>query len=267
MYHWSACRIVRRSRLWIPLCLRSLRRICSLLHRNPCKIVRRFKLSVSLHLRSWRTACRSYHRSACKIVRRSRLWVSSCLRSWRTACPSYHRSATKIVRQCILRIPLCHSSWRHPWSGFPCASVHGGSHGSCAAYTTEERAELRWGTDCGFRASGHGCSPVPLITEIMADVLGLPQERVQHRATYIGKVFTVEMLHQHVRANPGDSVVFNIKGLDEHNLPRSGDVMVPPPQITKVSWFDSKSQVAADGPWYRCQPKRPGRSSRSKLKH
>ena len=51
--------------------------------------------------------------------------------------------------------------------------------------------------------------------------------------------------------------------------------MVPPLQITKgvvghleqvVSWFDRKSQVAADGPLYRFQPKRPGRSSRSKLK-
>ena len=34
----------------------------------------------------------------------------------------------------------------------------------------------------------------------------------------------------------------------------------------RVSWFDRKSQVAADGPLYRFQPKRPGRSSRSKLK-
>ena len=79
--------------------------------------------------------------------------------------------------------------------------------------------------------------------------------------------FTVQMLHQHVhRANPSDSVVFNIKGLDKHNMPRFGDVMVPPPQITKVSLFDRKSQVAADEPLYRFQPKRPGRSSRTKLK-
>ena len=35
-----------------------------------------------------------------------------------------------------------------------------------------------------------------------------------------GKVFAVEMPHQHVhRVNPGDSVVFNIKGLDKHNMP------------------------------------------------
>ena len=49
---------------------------------------------------------------------------------------------------------------------------------------------------------------------------------------YTGKVFTVEMPHQHVhQAYPGDSVVFNIKGLDKHNMPRSGDVMVPALQI------------------------------------
>ena len=53
-----------------------------------------------------------------------------------------------------------------------------------------------------------------------------------------------------------------IKGLDKHNVPRLGDVMVPPPQITKcivahveqvVSWFDRKSQVAADEPLHRFQ--------------
>ena len=47
-----------------------------------------------------------------------------------------------------------------------------------------------------------------------------------------GKVFTVEMPHEHVhQAYPGDYVVFNIKGLDKHNVPRSGDVMVPVSQI------------------------------------
>ena len=46
------------------------------------------------------------------------------------------------------------------------------------------------------------------------------------------KVFTVEMppLHVH-QAYHGDYVVFNIKGLDKHNMPRSGDVMVPAFQI------------------------------------
>ena len=43
-----------------------------------------------------------------------------------------------------------------------------------------------------------------------------------------GKVFTVEMPHQHVhQAFPGDYVVSNIKGLDKYNLRRFGDVMVP----------------------------------------
>ena len=49
---------------------------------------------------------------------------------------------------------------------------------------------------------------------------------------YTGKVFTVEMPHQHVhQAYPGDNMVFNIKGLDKYDMPQSGDVMVPVPQI------------------------------------
>ena len=115
--------------------------------------------------------------------------------------------------------------------------------------------------------------PVPLTTEIMADVFGLPQERVQNRATCTGKVFPVRH-HRDDWACTVDNVEF-IKGLDKFNLPRVGDVMVPAPQITKgvaghveqvVSWFDRKSQVAADEPLYRFQTKRSGRSSRSKLK-
>ena len=111
--------------------------------------------------------------------------------------------------------------------------------------------------------------PVPLITDIMADVFGLPQERVQNRATYTEKVFTVRH-HRDDRVCTVDNVEF-IKGLDKFNLPRVGDVMVPALQITKgiaghveqvVSWFDRKSQVAADVPVYRFQPQRPGRSSR-----
>ena len=97
-----------------------------------------------------------------------------------------------------------------------------------------------------------------------------------HKASkpYTAKVFTVNLRHHRDDFAHPDNLVF-IKGLDKHNMPRFGDVMVPPLQITKgvaghveqvVSWFDRKSQVAADGPLYRFQPKRPGRSSRSKLK-
>ena len=71
--------------------------------------------------------------------------------------------------------------------------------------------------------------PVPLITEIMANVFGLPQERVQNRATYTGKVFTVRH-HRDDRACTFDNVGF-IKGLDKHNMPRLGDVMVSASQI------------------------------------
>ena len=97
-----------------------------------------------------------------------------------------------------------------------------------------------------------------------------------HKASkpYTGKVFTVNLRHHRDDFAHSDNLGF-IKGLDKHNMPRFGDVMVPPLQITKgvvghveqvVSWFDRKSQVAADGSLYRFQPKRPGRSSRSKLK-
>merc|ERR1712072_1046518 len=42
-----------------------------------------------------------------------------------------------------------------------------------------------------------------------------------------GKVFTVEMHHKRVeKANPGDNVGMNIKGLDKNNMPRVGDVMI-----------------------------------------
>eukprot|EP00612_Vaucheria_litorea_P004585 CAMPEP_0171462174 /NCGR_PEP_ID=MMETSP0945-20130129/6319_1 /TAXON_ID=109269 /ORGANISM="Vaucheria litorea, Strain CCMP2940" /LENGTH=463 /DNA_ID=CAMNT_0011988651 /DNA_START=24 /DNA_END=1415 /DNA_ORIENTATION=- len=42
-----------------------------------------------------------------------------------------------------------------------------------------------------------------------------------------GKVFTVEMHHKRVeKANPGDNVGMNIKGLDKQNMPRTGDVMI-----------------------------------------
>ena len=44
-----------------------------------------------------------------------------------------------------------------------------------------------------------------------------------------GKVFTVEMRHHHRgdQARTVDTLGFNIKGLDNNNMPRSGDVMVP----------------------------------------
>jgi len=42
-----------------------------------------------------------------------------------------------------------------------------------------------------------------------------------------GKVFTVEMHHKrYEKANPGDNVGMNIKGLKKENMPRGGDVMV-----------------------------------------
>ena len=85
------------------------------------------------------------------------------------------------------------------------------------------------------------------------------------RAVYTGKVFTVRLRHHRDDKTFLDNVGF-IKGLDKHNMPRFGDVMVPPPQINKVSWFDRKPQAAADEPLYRFYQRYSGRSGRSKLK-
>ena len=65
---------------------------------------------------------------------------------------------------------------------------------------------------------------------------------------YTVKVFTVKLRHHRDDQAFSDNVGF-IRGLDKHNMPRLGDVMVPPPQITMVSWFDGKSQVAANEPF------------------
>ena len=177
--------------------------------------------------------------------------------------------------------------------GFPCASDHGGSWGSCAS---QERVQNRTQEQTSERVQEQIMDfPVPRIIEAVVEVLpSTPQERVQNRTRKLfvdvpvphikekiagkvkctGKVFTVPH-HRDDQACTLDTVGFHINGLDKFNLPRVGDVMVPPPQITNgvvghveqvVSLFDRKSQVAADEPLYRFQTKRSGRSSRSKLK-
>ena len=116
-------------------------------------------------------------------------------------------------------------------------------------------------------------------------VRDIPLERVQHHSfvrpkrvfvddflslhkaskAYTGKVFTVNLRHHRDDQALSDCVGF-IRSLDEHNMPRLGDVMVPPPQINKVSWFDRKPQAAADEPLYRFHQRYSGRSGRSELK-
>ena len=88
-----------------------------------------------------------------------------------------------------------------------------------------------------------------------------------HKASkpYTGKVFTVNLRHHRDDQAFSDNSGF-IKGLDKHNMPRLGNMMVPPPQINKVSWFDWKPQAAADEPLYRFHQRYSGRSGRSKLK-
>ena len=119
--------------------------------------------------------------------------------------------------------------------GCPCASDHGSVCGTCACSTTGTRTE----SDSG---AGYGCAIAP------------------HQA---GRGVHRESVHNDHAFS--DNVGF-IRGLDKHNMPRLGDVMVPPPQIPKISWFDRKPQAAANEPFYRFQTKRSGRSSRSKLK-
>ena len=78
--------------------------------------------------------------------------------------------------------------------------------------------------------------PAPPNMEVYAGrVRAPPQERVQNRIlepVSTGKVFTVKLRHHRDDHASSDNVGF-IKGLDKHNMPRFGDVMVPPPQIIK----------------------------------
>merc|ERR1711965_380936 len=57
------------------------------------------------------------------------------------------------------------------------------------------------------------------------EVIFLPTHTGSNPCT--GKVFTVEMHHKRAeKAEPGDNVGLNIKGLDKQNMPRTGDVMI-----------------------------------------
>ena len=75
--------------------------------------------------------------------------------------------------------------------------------------------------------------PMPHIKE--DGLLLVPQERVHNRAVYTGKVFTVKLRHHRDDQASLDNVGF-IKGLDKHNMPRLGDVMVPPPRSSRALW-------------------------------
>ena len=70
--------------------------------------------------------------------------------------------------------------------------------------------------------------PVPHIKQ--DGLLLVLQERVHNRAVSTWKVFTVKLRH-HRDDHACSGYVGFIKGLDKHNMPRSGDVMVPALQI------------------------------------
>jgi len=79
-----------------------------------------------------------------------------------------------------------------------------------------------------------------------------PNEEVVFMPTHTGsnpctgKVFTVEMHHKRAeKAEPGDNVGLNIKGLDKQNMPRGGDVMIYKKDGTlgQCGEFDAQIQV------------------------
>jgi len=79
-----------------------------------------------------------------------------------------------------------------------------------------------------------------------------PNEEVVFMPTHtgsnpcVGKVFTVEMHHKRAeKAEPGDNVGLNIKGLDKQNMPRGGDVMIYKKDTTlgQTGEFDAQIQV------------------------
>ena len=87
-------------------------------------------------------------------------------------------------------------------------------------------------------------------SRIQEQIMDLPVPQVMAASKpYTGKVFTVEMPHERVhQAYPGDYVVFNIKGLDKHNMPRSGDVMVPRSQIQEQTVDVGRSGIVREIP-------------------
>ena len=97
-------------------------------------------------------------------------------------------------------------------------------------------------------------------------VRDIPLERVQHHSfvrpkrvfvdllplhsaskPYTGKVFTVNLRHHRDDQAFSDCVGF-IRSLDKHNMPRLGDVMVPPSQVTKISGLRRNLRLLYSGP-------------------
>jgi len=82
------------------------------------------------------------------------------------------------------------------------------------------------------------------VVEKNQEVIFLPSHTVANACQ--GKVFSIEMHHkQHDKANPGDNVGLNIKGLDKSNFPHAGDVMVYKKDTTlpPVKDFNATIQV------------------------
>ena len=256
-YHRSASKIARGSKLWMSSCLKSRRTDCTSYHRSACKIVRRSKLWMSSCLRSRRTACTSYHRSASKIARREQIvdvLVPQNMGDYAGvvhATPqelvqnrSFVRQTTKEIGDGVQHVPSKCMPGRHGDSNIKGLDKY---NMPCAGVVSDMIPTGFVRVADVFRPLSHGRTRDVSVKKEIAVKKGPKRVFVDsgppHSASkpYTGKVFTVEMPHQHVhQAYPGDYGVFNVKGLDKYNMPRSGDVMVtaldievPVPQIVE----------------------------------
>ena len=185
-----------------------------------CPRPRRSRLWVFLCLRSLRTACRLYYKSARKFVRRSRSWVSPCLRSWRppwTSRSPHHRSAYKIVRRNRLWIP--------------CASVHGADVEIMRNIPSERVQKCMQEQIADFPVPQNmedyaGVIRAPPLervqNQILESVVDVPVPHIKQGAVSTEKVFSVKVRHHCDNQAFPDNVGF-IKGLDKHNMPPAPD--------------------------------------------
>ena len=161
---------------------------------------------------------------------------------------------------------VCGQSFPGADCGFSCASVEivlSAPQESVQNHTLEQMVDFPAPPNMEVYA-GRVCAPPHerVQNRILEPVMDVPMPHIKQSAVSTGKVFTVKLCHHRDDHAYSDNSGF-IKGLDKHNMPRFGDVMVPPPQINKVSWFDRKPQAAADEPLYRFHQRYSGCSSRS----
>ena len=282
----------------IPLCLRSWRTACRSYHRSACKIVRWSKLWVFLSLRSLRDGLPAVpqecvqNRTPEQLVDVPVPQIMEAIVDYRfpvqmvnSPVPQFMEATVEnFVGEQIADSPV------PQFMGADVEILHDAPQERTQTRTLEQTAAFPVPQISEERVPDHSPEqnlifPVPQNMEVYAGrVRDIPLERAQHHSfvrpkrvfvgflplhkaskPYTGKVSTVNLRHHRDDEAFSDCVGF-IRSLDKHNTPRLGDVMVPPPQIPKISWFDRKPQAAADEPLYRFHQRYSGRSGRSKLK-